>query len=428
MLVGLITVPMTLGYLGQERYGLWMFALSSLSFVCFFDMGLTPTIKNKMAERFANNDQQGWKEYTACGILLGILMLAFGVITAPLLALIDWKVVLGIHEDLAAREVMPLMIVVYLNGILTIALAQVDNIYAATQRIGKVQIYNIVSSLLCLCMIFSAVLLKLGLVFLAVAASSSLLLARLALIVREYSRDKSIMSLPNIGKFTVFLRENVPLSSCFLGIKLSELVLSTFPNIMIVKVLDLHEVSSYGVASRFCLPPLMAIIAVLPVFWPAFTIAWTRGRFAWLRSRLKTALAATVGGFAAFMIFAGKWGPDVVTWWTRGAISADPPLLVALATLMGIQACVYWVSTFLHSVSDFRFELYCHLTSAAILLLFGWGFTRALRTPGLVVCLSAAWAFGCLLPMLFRAHRHLVTGTLKNERIHEKTDVACDAY
>src|ERR1035437_1553951 len=56
MLVLLISVPLTVGYLGQERYGLWMTITSTLSVLSFADLGVGNGIGNAVAFAMGKSD------------------------------------------------------------------------------------------------------------------------------------------------------------------------------------------------------------------------------------------------------------------------------------------------------------------------------------------------------------------------------------
>src|SRR6516225_8522455 len=50
VLTALITVPLTVGYLGMERYGLWMTISSVIAMLAFADLGLGNGLMNVLSE------------------------------------------------------------------------------------------------------------------------------------------------------------------------------------------------------------------------------------------------------------------------------------------------------------------------------------------------------------------------------------------
>lgn len=51
--VSLFIVPITLGYLSEEEYGIWLTLSSMLAWIVFFDIGLTNGLRNKLTEALA---------------------------------------------------------------------------------------------------------------------------------------------------------------------------------------------------------------------------------------------------------------------------------------------------------------------------------------------------------------------------------------
>ena len=54
--LGMFTVPLTLGYVNNETYGLWLTISSMISWMSYFDIGINNGLKNNLAAAFAKND------------------------------------------------------------------------------------------------------------------------------------------------------------------------------------------------------------------------------------------------------------------------------------------------------------------------------------------------------------------------------------
>ena len=57
ILTGLISVPLTVHYLGAERYGLWMTISSTIAFLTFADLGLGNGLLNAVSKANGLDDQ-----------------------------------------------------------------------------------------------------------------------------------------------------------------------------------------------------------------------------------------------------------------------------------------------------------------------------------------------------------------------------------
>src|SRR5271169_6393156 len=74
LLVSVITVPLTVRYLGAESYGLWITISSTVTMFFVFDIGIANTLTNLISEAYAKNDRKraAASFATALWLVLGI--------------------------------------------------------------------------------------------------------------------------------------------------------------------------------------------------------------------------------------------------------------------------------------------------------------------------------------------------------------------
>ena len=78
----LITVPLTLKYLGNERFGLWMTISSVLAMAAFADFGVGNGVLNTVAKAFGKDDMEGVRKAVSSGFavlntIAALLLLSF---------------------------------------------------------------------------------------------------------------------------------------------------------------------------------------------------------------------------------------------------------------------------------------------------------------------------------------------------------------
>ena len=56
ILTGFFMVPLTIGYVHKEQYGIWLTLSSVVAWFSFFDVGLGHGLRNKLAVALAKND------------------------------------------------------------------------------------------------------------------------------------------------------------------------------------------------------------------------------------------------------------------------------------------------------------------------------------------------------------------------------------
>ena len=90
LLVLYFSVPLTISYLGQARFGVWMTLASLISFLGFLDFGIGSSLLNEVAHHTAQEDRQrlrqvithGLSLLTLIGLTLGLVLYGFGALFA----------------------------------------------------------------------------------------------------------------------------------------------------------------------------------------------------------------------------------------------------------------------------------------------------------------------------------------------------------
>ena len=100
ILIQLLLVPMTLGYLTSELYGIWLTVSSIILWLNFFDVGFTLGLKNKLSEALALNDSRRCKALVSTTYAVMILVFVpLGILLECTIPLIDWSAVLNVNPD-----------------------------------------------------------------------------------------------------------------------------------------------------------------------------------------------------------------------------------------------------------------------------------------------------------------------------------------
>jgi O-antigen/teichoic acid export membrane protein len=135
VLVLLISVPLTLGYLGPERYGIWIAMTTLIGWLSLADIGLGQGLLNLLAD--ADGRQRGDlpQRYvaTAFWVLAGAAVI-LGASVIPLCNSIDWRYVLGLRSDAVADETRVAIEVAALCLLAALPFTLVSRIFIAYQE------------------------------------------------------------------------------------------------------------------------------------------------------------------------------------------------------------------------------------------------------------------------------------------------------
>jgi O-antigen/teichoic acid export membrane protein len=269
--------------------------------------------------------------------------------------------------------------------------------------LGTVYFYNSTASIAGLGAVLAAVHLHPGVAALAITVSAPQIIARLALLVSANRRGMIRFSAP-IRSVHSLLRSVLPNSASFLGIKFLEAIIGAVPNLIASRLSGLSTVAVLMVGLRVTTLPLTFVAAIVPVFWPAFTIAWTKGDLERIRNQYVPLVAVTALLLCLYACATVIVGPMALDLWLHGSLSVPRPILGVLGIWVVFQGVCHWVSTFLHSISDLSVQVICYAAQALLASVLGALLCTAYGLLGITIGMTVALALANLAPLGWRVY------------------------
>jgi len=135
VLTVLISVPLTVRYLGSERFGLWMTISSFTALLQFADLGMGNGLLNAVSDANGRGDVVVARRYVASGfyLLFGIaaILVAAFALAYPW---IPWPHVFNVGSTAAIKEAGPAMVVLVVCLALNLPLGVVQRVQLAYQE------------------------------------------------------------------------------------------------------------------------------------------------------------------------------------------------------------------------------------------------------------------------------------------------------
>lgn len=283
MLIYLLLVPLTLGYLNAYEYGIWLTLNTILGWINSFDIGLGSGLRNKLAEAIAQNDKELARKYVSTTffmlIALMVILCAIGVL---LINITDWYSLLNVTEGV--DNLREIIFYSFFFFCLNFVLKFVGNVYQALQLPAAMYIINFAGHLLSLIIIFILTKVTPGSLFLVALVYSS---APPLIYVIVYPITFKIFfkylspSIKYIEKNCI--RGLFNLSLMFFFLQISGLILLSFSNVLISNMFGPASVTPYNIAQRyFSIIPMLTNIILAPM-WSATTDAFTKGDYKWVQ-------------------------------------------------------------------------------------------------------------------------------------------------
>ena len=100
IVISLLIVPLTLGYVSSDLYGIWLTLSSIMMWLNFFDIGFTLGLKNKLAEAIALGDMQRGKMLVSTTyFMMIVIFIPLCIALEIIIPYIDWASFLNVANS-----------------------------------------------------------------------------------------------------------------------------------------------------------------------------------------------------------------------------------------------------------------------------------------------------------------------------------------
>jgi O-antigen/teichoic acid export membrane protein len=366
MLLPLITIPVTINYLGGERFGMWMAVVSMSSLLVITEGGISNAVITPVAQANARGDVAGVRRLMASATA----MLALPAVTIILFALlctdlIDWRTALKLKSDLAVHEAANVF------RVLACAVAMsfpVNVILKARRGLGQVAAvagWETVGSMLALLALLGATTLKLGTPWLAAALMFTPIVVNLAGVAVFTIRNPQLTPRSRDVEPSIF-KTILRSGAMFLMAGIASAAVISLDSILIARMGGAEEVGPYAVAQRLFTLPFVFANFWFYSQWPVLAEAIHRGETAWVRSSFLVTLGAAASLSALLAVgLALGFGP-ITKLWIGAAMHPDPLLLWGMAAFSVLMVVCGACSTLMYALEARRQQFFIMAGTTAL--------------------------------------------------------------
>jgi O-antigen/teichoic acid export membrane protein len=342
VVVSLITVSLSVRFLGAERYGVWITISTALTWITLADFGMSNSLTNALSEAYAGDRKDLAQSYAATAFWLLMCVAAF--LTGIFFLVwhrVSWAQVFNVRTAQARAEVAPAVAVAFFIFVLSFPFSSVAKIYGAYQEVAIANFWAAAGSLLSLFGLILVTYVKGNLVMLILAVSGSTLLVSALSAVWVFWKSKPWL-LPRLTAVTRPAFEKLSkLGGMFFVIQLAWLSIFQTDNLIIAHFLGARSVTPYSVTWKlFTYASIFQMLAGSS-YWPAYAEAFSRGDRSWVRRSFRINFAITVAStlvLACPMVLLGQW---IIGKWAGRQVVPTFGLIV----WMGIWSVVYAAMT-----------------------------------------------------------------------------------
>ena len=289
MLTPLITVRITLSYLGEETYGLWSTVTSFFALFAYADLGLGSGLQTELSRASANKDNLTCRKmisttYTilfgVCGILMLILFAVY--------PFVDWAGIVNAQTADAVRISGVVVLSIMIPQLMNIPMAIIERTQNAMQEGYHTHIWRILGNVLSLILVVTISVLDGGRITMIAASASVLVIVEFVNMVCYFGRRRPELR----PSFKLF---DKAISRKLLSTGLAFFVLSIFTSLslsidnwIVAKISSLSDVTPYSIMLRMA--NVMNVISIMlsTPLWAANGEALERGEYEWVRKKTRS--------------------------------------------------------------------------------------------------------------------------------------------
>ena len=420
VLTALISIPLTLGYLGNERYGLWVVISSTIAMLSFADLGMGNGLINAISEAYGKNDKALANRYVSSAFfMLTFIAVVLGLIFAILYSHVSWSWLFNVSSSQAIRDAGPAIVVFMVCYLINLPLGIVQRIQVGYQEGFFNSLWLAVGNLLGLGSVLLAIHLKADLPWMVFAMAGVPVLATGINGVFLFSFRRPWL-FPDIKGVSIIAAQRVLKTGfLFFILQIAGALGYQTDNLVISHFLGASYVPQYAIPMRlFMIFPLILSFVLSPL-WPAYGEAISRQDVSWIRKTfirsVKLALAVNVVPALLLIIIA----PFIIHIWTGTMIAPPFILLLGLGLWAILNSLGGPIAMLLNGTNVIGIQVVCASMMAVSNILLSIFLVQKIGVAGPIYGTLISWTVFNLIPLLIYIPRMFASMSSSFDNHHE---------
>jgi O-antigen/teichoic acid export membrane protein len=341
IIASLLTVPIVLHHLGEQRYGLWMAAIALSTFFTMADGGITKGLLSEVSRAFGAQDLPRIRMLVGSALAtIGAFVLAFAVLVVLVTNLVDWTWAFNLSDPALGHEARYAVLTISLCYVLAVIPAVIRETRVGMLQGAVVNLWDTAGLVIGFVGVVLAAQWGFGLVAIAGIWTGAPTMMRVA---------NALAFLWGQGRDLVPGRHDIDLATCrrlisaggaFMLYTLTLVLAIQSDQVLIARFLGPEAVTQYSIVQRLFNQPQVIVALGLIAQWPAYGEALGRGDDAWIRRHFRWSLIGYVAFSAVISGLLTVLCDAILQLWVGGAVVAPTHLAVA----MGVYCVVATVA------------------------------------------------------------------------------------
>lgn len=403
LVTGLVSVPLALGYIGPERFGIWMTLSTALAFITFSDFGIGIGMQDRMSRCAGKADyQEARNAFYSAFTLTSVTVIAVMLIAYVALPRFELASLFSLKSVEGQADIGPTALATTAVIALGLLGGLVQRAFNAVQEGFWVGVLQVVARFFSLALLFVVVRFELGLPALVFVvgglASCILLLAGIPLLLYRHKwlrlRQWAIFEAINLESAKGLLSVGV----MGLGASVAIYLINNSIPALISSKYGAESVADFAVLMKLLAIPGMLLTYILNPLWPAIAEANQKKDVRWIQEVYRKCLTACAGVAVVSSIAVLFGAPSIIKHWT-GAIEVVPSqhLIIASTVFMVLGFWNSVASIILNGLSRFKGQASYGLLLAGGAVLGAAFIPVSFSKEYIVWVVNAGFAVRCIL-------------------------------
>jgi O-antigen/teichoic acid export membrane protein len=403
LVVNAISLPITVRYLGPEKFGVWVTISTTLALLVLLDFGIASSMTNLISEAYALHDKELANRYASTGFWVMVLIaLGLGGVGAALWPLVHWGQLFhlsGAANDRMISHAVAAAYVVFLAG-LPAGLAA--KFLAGYQEIKTANIFSAVGALGSLAAIIVITKLGGGMVLLIAGSSGAIAATNFGCLAWLWCRHKPWLA-PTFRHCRRSLIGRMMQSGTeFFALQLTGIIVFNSDNFVIAHFLGPAQVTPYSVTWKLVGYAAALQIIITPALWPAYAEAYIRKDFQWMRRTLYYVMLTTMGVAGTCCAVLVIWGQSLIRLWAGSAAVPTEMLLILMSIWILISTFMANTATVLAATNEMKLQAWLSAIAAALNLGVSIWLVQRVGSSGVILGTIASYALVLIGPQTWK--------------------------
>ncbi|MBA4147339.1 MAG: oligosaccharide flippase family protein [Verrucomicrobia bacterium] len=357
VITNLITVPLTLSYLGPEEYGLWIAITSIFLILGVADFGVGNGLLNMISAAHGKDDRRLVARHvsTAFGLFL-IIGFSIGLLLFAVKPFISVHSFFNVPSGVSGLAVDQAIMVLVGMFAVSLPFTVILRLQEGLQEGFSNYLVQIVGNVLSLALIIGTIKMNLGLRALVFSLLAGPLFANLLGFVVQFGFRKK-WARPSIAAMDKgSARTLLSTGGLFFGLTVLTVLGMQTDALIIARVNGPEAVTPFSVVQRLSQIAFL-YWAFLQALWPAYGEAVARNDFDWVRKTIVRSLKLSLlfgSLFAAILFF---FGGALIKIWLKESVSPSSNLLLSFSVFILTNSVVGVIAVVFNSTSLLRKQL-----------------------------------------------------------------------